>query len=90
LAESWRVEGDVEPVCEWIGTETNPVLVGIVLDWIPEWAEDPEIGIWMPVPNEARQVFVTIVPFTTIGVKFLVSQEHRVLTILKVTSIDDL
>ncbi len=87
--EPWRIDGD-DAVLEWISGEGDAELVVFVLDWIGEWAIDPERYVWMPVPNCADQIFVTIVSGSTVCVKFFVSQQLRVVRILEMKTIRDI
>lgn len=88
---AWQVEEADCCVLEWYANETDEELRDYVLDWIAgDWADDPEAQAAMPVPGASGPVYVTIVPDTNVGIKFLAATQFRVLRILKVRVIDDL
>ena len=86
---AWNVEGDLA-VLDWLSSEPDLILQEVVMTWIPAFAEDPSRFPATRVLSVAAPVYVTFVPMTTVGVKYLRADQFNTLKLIKLQTVRDL
>jgi len=60
---------------------------GLVMTWIPASAEDPSRFPATRVPGVGAPIYVTFVPMTTEGVKFLSAERFSTMPLIKIQTV---